>query len=100
MKKITKKELLKKYLDYAGSDKAVNSSVSKDIRYRLAPVKEHVMIYMWESFVKSELYKAKLLGITPDELVDLMLEGDDVIITFGDWCGGYADGMREAKENQ
>jgi len=100
VKKLTKKELLKKLNEYADSGKAINSSVSKDIRYRLAPIKEHIMIYMWETFVKSELYRAKLMGITPDEMVDFMLEDDDIIISFGDWCGGYAEGVREAKSEK
>jgi len=100
VKKITKKELLKKLHDYAGTPKSINSSVSKEIRYRLAPLKEHVMIYMWETFIKSELYRAKLMGITPHEMVDFMLEDDETIIAFGDWCGGYAEGVRESKENQ
>jgi hypothetical protein len=82
---------------YAGSDLINQIAVPSEIRFKLSPVKEHLIVYMWEHFIKLEIYRLELQGLSADDLLEVY-SFDELLEAFAHYQIGYWEGVNEAKE--
>jgi len=75
-----------------------NIIVPSEVKYGISRAKNHLELYMWDEFIKSEYNTYKLMGYTDEDIIDI-LNSKDTIIGFCAWCEGYAEGVQE-EENK
>lgn len=98
-KKPTKKQIMAAVAEFAGSDMIYNISVPHELRFELAQIKEHLIVYMWENYIKTLIYRLELEGLSSDDLLEIY-GPDELLEEFAHWQIGYWEGVNEALANQ
>lgn len=94
---MNKEQILSAYESYMGSDLINNVAVPSSVRFKLAHAKEHLIVYMWEHFIKGEIYRLELQGISADDLLDYYTF-EELLEGFAHYQVGYWEGVNEARE--
>lgn len=94
-KKPTKKQKLEAYLDFMGSEMIHNIAIPSELRMNLSYAKEHLIVYMWEHFIKGEYYRMELDGMTGEDLLE-HISPMELLEGFAHYQMGYWQGVNEA----
>jgi hypothetical protein len=81
-----------------GSEMIDNVAIPSNVRFELARVKEHLIVYMWEQFIKGEIFRLEMQGLSAEDLLEVHSELD-LLECFAHFQIGYWEGVNEANEN-
>lgn len=98
-KKPTKKQIEAAMSAYCSSMVSVEEHVPREIKMRVAMVKEMFNIEVWELFIKQSAYWAELNGHDVEEYFENW-DWMDMLEEFAEWQVGYWIGVREGLAEQ
>jgi hypothetical protein len=96
-KQPNKQQLLDAYIDFMGSDMLLDVSVPHELRFDLAPIKEHLIVYMWENFIKGQIFLLEAAGGSVDDFMEEH-EPMELLEMFAEYQIGYWQGVNQNNE--
>jgi len=98
-KRITKKQKLEAYYDFMGGDMIHNIAIPQELRMNLSHAKEHLIVYMWEHYIKGEYYRLEMEGMSGDDLLE-HVSPMELLEGFAHYQMGYWQGVHEAMDGE
>jgi len=95
----TEEQKLEAYLDFMGSNMISEISIPQSLRMQLAETKEHLIVFMWEHFIKGKIYQLELDGTPGEDLMDFY-SPFDLLEEFSYYQMGYWEGVNEAMDEE
>lgn len=90
----TEEQKLEAYYDFMGSNLISEISIPQSLRMNLAGTKEHLIVYMWEHFIKGKVYQLELDGTPGEDLMDFY-SPIELLEEFAHYQMGYWEGVNE-----
>lgn len=97
-KEPTKKQKMEAYVDFMRSDMISQINIPAELRMQLSFAKEHLIVYMWEHYIKGEIYRLEMEGIAVEEFCDY-IEFTDLLEGFAHFQVGYWEGVNEEEDD-
>ena len=95
----TEEQKMEAYLDFMGSNLISEIAIPQSVRMQLAETKEHLIVFMWEHFIKGLIYQLELDGTPGEDLMDFY-SPQELLEHFAHYQMGYWEGVNESMDEE